>query len=126
MTLHSLLPYTDLVTLPPHGISTRSKRLSLIAGYRAPDEPPADPEPDPHIDIERPGELVGVDCFYVGWLHGTNGAIWQLTAIDCYSSYAWAELVRCPDGAVTQAQTPRLVQRVARDCEPLAGACSAP
>jgi transposase InsO family protein len=98
-----------------HGISTRAKRLSLIAGYRAPYEPPPEHEPEPHIDLKRPGELVGVDCFYVGRLHGTNGAIWQLTAIDCYSSYAWAELVRCPDGAVNQAQTSRLVQRVARD-----------
>jgi transposase InsO family protein len=98
-----------------HGISTRAKRLSLIAGYRSPYEPPSEPQPEPHIDVERPGELVGVDCFYIGRLHGTNGAIWQLTAIDCYSSYGWAELVRCPDGKVNQAQTSRLVQRVARE-----------
>lgn len=98
-----------------HGISTRAKRLALIAGYRAPYEPPVDPEPEPHIEVQRPGELVGVDCFYVGRLHGTNGPVWQLTAIDCYSSYAWAELVRCPDGAVTHPQTSRLVQRVAKD-----------
>jgi transposase InsO family protein len=98
-----------------HGISTRAKRLSLIAGYRAPYEPPPEPEPEPHIQVQRPGELVGIDCFYVGRLHGTKGAIWQLTAIDCFSSYAWAELVRCPEGKVTQPQTSRLVQRVARE-----------
>ena len=54
----------------------------------------AEPTPEPHIEVERPGELLGVDCF---------------------SSYAWAELVRCPDGVIKQAQTSRLVQRVARD-----------
>jgi transposase InsO family protein len=98
-----------------HGINTRAKRLALIAGYRAPYEPPSEPAPLPHIDVQRPGELVGVDCFFVGRLQGTKGTIWQLTAIDCYSSYAWAELVRCPEGNVNQTQTSRLVQRVARD-----------
>src|SRR2546429_8976033 len=98
-----------------HGINTRAKRLALIAGYRAPYQPPEEPQPEPHIDVQRPGELVGVDCFFVGRLRDTKGSIWQLTAIDCYSSYAWAELVRCPDGRVSQAQTSRLVERVARE-----------
>ena len=98
-----------------HGINTRAKRLALIAGYRAPYEPPSEPTPLPHLDVQRPGELVGIDCFFVGRLHGTKGTIWQLTAIDCYSSYAWAQLVRCPEGSVNQAQTSRLVQRVAHD-----------
>ena len=53
-----------------HGLNTRQKRLSLVAGYRAPYEPPRDPEPEPHIEVERPGELVGVDCFFVGRLRG--------------------------------------------------------
>jgi transposase InsO family protein len=98
-----------------HGINTRAKRLALIAGYRAPYQPPSEPEPEPHIEVQRPGQLVGVDCFFVGRLRDTKGSIWQLTAIDCYSSYAWAELVRCPDGRVAQDQTSRLVQRVARE-----------
>jgi transposase len=100
-------------TLVRHGINTRAKRLALIAGYRAPYEPPREPEPEPHIEVERPGELIGVDSFYVGRLHGTKGTVWQLTAIDIYSSYAWAELVRCPEGSPTQPQTSRLVRRVA-------------
>ena len=79
-----------------HGLNTRAKRLGLVAGYAAPYEPPREPAPERHIDVERPGELVGIDCFYVGRLSGTNGAIWQLTAIDVYSSFAWAELVICP------------------------------
>jgi transposase len=82
-----------------HGLNTRRRRLSLIAGYRAPYEPPSEPQPELHIETTRPGELVGIDAFFVGRLHGTKGAVWQLTAIDTYSSYAWAELVRCPLGA---------------------------
>ena len=95
-----------------HGLNTRAKRLGLIAGYAAPYEPPRDPGPEQHIDVDRPGELVGIDCFYVGRLEGTEGAIWQLTAIDIASSYAWAELVICKQGNPTatpdqQARPPR-------------------
>jgi hypothetical protein len=97
-----------------HGLSTRAKRLSLIAGYRAPYEPPRTTPPEPHITTTQPGELVGIDCFYVGRLHGTKGAVWQLTAIDTYSSFAWAELVRCDGPGPDQAQTSRFAQRVAR------------
>ena len=88
-----------------HGLSTRAKRLSLIAGYRAPYEPPRELAPEPHISTSRPGELVGIDCFYVGRLHGTKGVVWQLTAIDMYSSFAWAELVRCDGPGPDQGQT---------------------
>ena len=98
-----------------HGLNTRAKRLSLIAGYRAPYEPPREPQPEPHIDVERPGELVGFDCFYVGRLKGTNGAVWQLTAIDCYSSYAWGDLVVCPNDNPSARQTSKLARRVGRD-----------
>ncbi len=98
-----------------HGLNTRAKRLGLIAGYRAPFEPPRDPGPERHIEVERPGELVGIDCFYVGRLKGTNGAIWQLTAIDVASSFAWAELVVCPNNNPTANQTSKLARRVAAD-----------
>jgi transposase InsO family protein len=97
-----------------HGLNTRAKRLSLVAGYRAPYEPPREPRPEPHIDVERPGELVGFDCFFVGRLKGTKGVVWQLTAIDCYSSFAWAELVVCAKDPSAK-QTSRLARRVARD-----------
>jgi transposase InsO family protein len=98
-----------------HGLNTRAKRLGLIAGYAAPYEPPRDPGPERHIDVDRPGELVGIDCFYVGRLRGTHGAIWQLTAIDIYSSFAWAELVVCPNDQPTPKQTSALARRVARE-----------
>ena len=73
------------------------------------------PQPEPHIDVERPGELVGFDCFYIGRLRGTSGAIWQLTAIDVHSSFAWAELVICKQGNPTAAQTSKLARRVAAE-----------
>ena len=98
-----------------HGLNTRAKRLALIAGYAAPYEPPRDPGPEQHIDVERPGELVGIDCFYVGRLRGTEGAIWQLTAIDIASSFAWAELVVAKQGNPSSRQTSKLAQRVAAE-----------
>jgi transposase InsO family protein len=87
----------------------------LIAGYAAPYEPPRDPGPEQHIDVDRPGELVGIDCFYVGRLRGTAGAIWQLTAIDVYSSYAWAELVIEKAHTVSARNTSRFARRVAAE-----------
>jgi hypothetical protein len=71
--------------------------------------------PEQHIEVSRPGELVGIDCFYVGRLKKTDGAIWQLTAIDIASSYAWAELVICKQGNPTARQTSKLAQRVATE-----------
>jgi transposase InsO family protein len=97
-----------------HGLNTRAKRLSLVAGYRAPYQPPRAPQPEPHIEVERPGELLGFDCFFVGRLKGTQGVVWQLTAIDCYSSFAWAELVVCAKDPSAK-QTSRLARRVAGD-----------
>ena len=38
-----------------HGLNTRAKRLALVAGYRAPYEPPREPAPEPHIDIDAAG-----------------------------------------------------------------------
>jgi transposase InsO family protein len=46
-----------------HGLNTRTKRLALVAGYRARYEPPRDAPPEPRIESSRPGELVGIDCF---------------------------------------------------------------
>jgi transposase InsO family protein len=98
-----------------HGLSTRQKRLSLVAGYRAPHEPPRAPQPGPHIEVSRPGELLGFECFSVGRLRGTAGAVWQLTAIDCYSSYSRADLVVCRRANASAAQTSALARRVARE-----------
>jgi transposase InsO family protein len=98
-----------------HGLNTRAKRLALVAGYAAPYQPPREPLPEPHILVQRPGQLVGIDCFFVGQLRGTTYPVWQVTAIDCYSSYAWADLVTCPTGQPTAVHTSKLAQRVAAD-----------
>lgn len=58
-----------------HGLNTRAKRLGLIAGYAAPYEPPRTPEPERHIDVDHPRELVGIDCFYVGRLNVRHTSI---------------------------------------------------
>jgi transposase InsO family protein len=58
---------------------------------------------------------VGMDCFFVGRLRGAKHPVWQVTAIDCYSSYAWADLVTCPTGQPTHQQTSKLARRVAED-----------
>jgi transposase len=104
-------------TLRRHGLNTRARRLALVAGYRAPFEPPREPPPEPHIDTTRPGELVGVDCFFVGRLRGSKGPVWQITAIDTHSSFAWADLVVTPAAGPTVEQTSALARRVATELQ---------
>jgi transposase InsO family protein len=104
-------------TLVRHGLNTGAKRLSLVAGYRAPFEPPREPQPEPHIEVDHPGQLVRFDCFFVGRLHGSNGPVWQITAIDCYSSYGWADLVVTPEAGPTVEHTSALARRVARELQ---------
>ena len=102
-----------------HGLNTRTKRLSLVAGYAARYERrPEPPEPERHVEAGRPGELVGLDCFYVGRLSGTKGTVWQYTAIDVASGFAWAELHSSPRNPRAE-HCAALVERVASE---LAGA----
>jgi transposase InsO family protein len=91
--------------------------LALVAGHRAPSEPPREPAPEPHVETTNPGELVGIDCFFVGRLRGSKGPVWQITAIDTYSSYAWADLIVAPAQGPTVAQTSALARRVARELQ---------
>jgi transposase InsO family protein len=104
-------------TLVRHGLNTRAKRLALIAGYRAPFAPTREPVLEPHVETTRPGELVGIDCFFVGRLHGAKGPVWQITAIDTYSSFAWADLVVTPSAGPTVEQTSALARRVAAELQ---------
>lgn len=48
------------------------------------------------VSADRPGELVGVDTFYVGNLKGV-GKIWQYTATDVASSYTFCWLTTSND-----------------------------
>ncbi len=83
--------------LKRHGLNTRALRLGLVAGYAAPPqrEKPL-VLPVQHLQVESPGELVQMDCFYVGRLQGVKGTVWQYTAIDVASSHTWAELWTTP------------------------------
>jgi len=98
-----------------HGLGTRAKRLSLIAGYRAPFEPPREPEPRA-AHRRRAARTAGRHRrLKAGRLKGTKGDVWQLTAIDIYSSFGWTELVVCPTGNPNDKQTSRFARRIARD-----------
>jgi transposase InsO family protein len=98
-----------------HGLNTRTRRLSLVAGYAARYErTPELPESERHVEASRPGELVGLDCFYVGRLSGTKGAVWQYTAIDVASGFAWAELHSSPRNPAAK-HCSALVERVASE-----------
>jgi len=99
-----------------HGIHTRALRLGLLAGYAAPPEPlPREEEPERHIAVDHPGELVQMDCFCIGRLAGTKGTVWQYTAIDAASSFTWAELhvtPRNPDARYASALARRVVREL--------------
>ena len=98
-----------------HGLSTRAKRLALVAGYAAPPEPARRGQAvERHLQVSRPGELVQFDCFHVGRLTGTRGTVWQYTAIDVGSAYVWAELHVTPRNPSAR-WTSRLAQRVAAE-----------
>ena len=97
------------------GLNTRSKRLALVARHRDPYERrPAEPPPQLHIEAQEPGEKVQLDCFYVGRLSGTKGTVWQYSAIDVASAYAWAEL-RTSQRNPRARHTRELLHRVARE-----------
>jgi transposase InsO family protein len=99
-----------------HGLNTRAKRLGLIAGYAAPPQPERpEPVPQRHIEASTPGELVQMDCFYVGRLHGTTGAVWQYTGIDVASAYLWAELHAGPVKHPLGRHTSTLAHSIAAD-----------
>lgn len=96
-----------------YGLNTRAKRLALIAGYASRYERrPPKPPPERHVEADQPGELVGLDCFFVGRLSGTRGTVWQYTAIDVASGFAWAELETSPKNPCAR-HCRALVERVA-------------
>jgi transposase InsO family protein len=98
-----------------HGLNTRAKRLGLVAGYAAPPEPERrPPPPERHLNVSRPGEMVQMDCFFIGRLSGAKGAVWQYTAIDVASAHCWAELHLTPRNPSAR-WTSELARRVAAD-----------
>jgi transposase InsO family protein len=75
------------------GRNTRAKRLALVARDRdAYERAPSPPPPARHIEAQHRGQKIGIDCFCIGRRSGTKGSVWQDTAIDIASGYAWAQL----------------------------------
>jgi Integrase core domain len=83
-----------------------SRRVGKVVGYCTAGR---------YQEADNGSELVGMDCFYIGRLRKTEGAVWQLSAIDIASSYGWAELVVCKQGNPTGQQVSKLARRVADD-----------
>jgi hypothetical protein len=44
-----------------------------------------------YVEASEPGEILCLDCFYVGKLEGV-GNVWQITACDAASSFGWARV----------------------------------
>lgn len=98
-----------------HGLSTRSKRLGLVAGYAVAHDPLERPLPEPrHIEAKHPGHRVQFDNFYVGRFSGTLGITWAYIAVDAYSNFAWGELHQTPLNPSAR-WTSELAKRVASD-----------
>ncbi|MFC1477025.1 IS481 family transposase [candidate division KSB1 bacterium] len=80
-----------------HNLNTRKLRLEHIRIKKGLVTTVSDLERARHqaknrsLNTEYPGHIIGMDVFYVGTLKGV-GRIYQITAIDTYSSYAWAKL----------------------------------
>jgi transposase InsO family protein len=58
--------------------------------------------------------------FYIGRLSGTKGTVWQYTAIDVASAYAWAEL-RTSERNPRARHSRELLHRVAREIKAAGG-----
>jgi len=82
--------------LKRHGLQTRWERLTRLEARAVVDQGVLTERTRrrvrPHVDAQRPGDLVCLDAFYVGKLKGV-GKVWQLTACDAACSYAIATLV---------------------------------
>ena len=106
--------------LVAHGLGKRSQRLARAAAIAAATtglvtEAAQDDEPFGFcLASAGPGELVCLDSFYVGKLKGV-GKVYQLTAIDVFTRWAFVAIVLGPPtGAMTArfiAQMLRIYQR---------------
>ena len=120
-----------------HGLNTRAKRLSLVAGYAAPYQPPREPAAGAARRGGAAGRAGRDRLLLRRPARRDERSVWQLTAIDVASSFAWAELVSCPQRqpdrrADLEARPPRLRRPRTRPagsssaCSPTTAASSAP
>jgi hypothetical protein len=98
-----IAPSTVYRALRRHGLGTRALRLGLLERHsaqraglltertrRALQRARALPS-QRHVWAQEVGELICLDCFYIGHLKGV-GRVWQITACDAASSYALAQV----------------------------------
>jgi transposase InsO family protein len=75
------------------GLNTRTKRLALIARHRDPTSAlPHRRHQSATSTPQSPASSCRSIAFFIGRLSGSKGSVWQYTAIDVASAYAWAEL----------------------------------
>ena len=89
-----------------HHLGTRRERVAALAALTAADTGlVASRALEPYgfcLFASRPGDLVGLDCFYVGKLKGI-GPVWQLTAVDTATRWAFCSLTTGHVDAATAA-----------------------
>ena len=96
-------PSTVYRALRRHGLGTRAQRFGILERHSAGHaglltertrralqqaRPTASTR---HVEAEHVGDLLGLDCFYIGNLKGV-GRVWQITACDLASAYAIARV----------------------------------
>jgi transposase InsO family protein len=97
-----IAPSTVYRTLRRVGLGTRRERLGILEHHSARRAGlltertrrrlrQAQRQAPRHVEASRPGELVCLDCFYIGQLKGV-GKVWQITACDAATSYAMARV----------------------------------
>ena len=93
-----LPPTTIWRVLHRHQLGTRRERLAVLEQRSATqlglltDRTHRARRASRHVAAHQPGDLCCLDTFYVGKLKGV-GKIWQLTACDAASSYAFAQVI---------------------------------
>lgn len=93
----AVAPTTVWRVLHRHGLGTRRARLAVLEQQSARElglltERTRRQLRPRHVEAEQPGDVCSLDTFYIGRLKGV-GKVWQLTACDVASSYAWARVV---------------------------------
>jgi transposase InsO family protein len=97
-----IAPSTVYRTLRRLALGTRRERLVVLERHSATRAglltertrralQQARPSRERHVEASVPGELVCLDCFYVGKLKGV-GKVWQITACDAACSFASARV----------------------------------
>jgi transposase InsO family protein len=115
-----LAPSTIHRILKRVGLSTRTDRFGIIEAHTAERAglltertrrklARARSRKGHRIQADQPGELVSVDCFYIGKLKGV-GKVWQITACDVASSFGFAQIL--PGPAPTSKQAADFIERV--------------